>query len=1473
MGRTIDIEAQTLPPSTSHLKGIAQKRFLGSSAFQCAQALWLSFQESWRRRGLPAGPATLLRPARGVAKLGAGLRHRPPLWEPARGRSCPRAEAGQWLWLRLQPEPSPGGETEGGARGRLAGVPGPGSTCPAALPPIGRRSLRGPGPMAASAALSAAAAAAALSGLAVRLSRSAAARGSYGAFCKGLTRTLLTFFDLAWRLRMNFPYFYVVASVMLNRPRPPPGRDERDAGMKDHGVRGRRDAAGERGGTSAEDRATEPRATAPATHVAAGDRLHRNWQERDRRRPKVGFAGWREAVAMTSRRPGPLVVWGRSNPESFQAESWRGRAAAGLWTHLSGFQDGVRGGGLRISEGQQFTCGGPGVPTCPWPQWCHLNTSRNDAATLPLHPWEAAWKDGCVLGQTPGLSPQPFSKPPPAGSLLLLFLLLPSPLSEGFLQSSASRDKEEWERHAPPCSSHVLLFCHLSHAPSSSCRSGPPALTASSSSLVPRIWENGDLPEWRAALSLRRESRWRRGLQRSCLGSSLEKGLTQEKRKGLPGRDPKWGGPVVHDTHSGEFCSPHVLTGETALGGKSSAFVTHVRSGGAASASRPAPPHTHQSSGSGVGAGSKDPRGPRESRAHRRECGELAFIRVYGRPPGRPGDIPGPLRVLGSSPTESGLPTTPHPKLDQGLLSEEGHRPLSLGGGVGREGLLGGSWDHGVTRRGRVTWVGWAETQAITQESLLWMGLDWSRAEGSQERRSLMPTQSHNCSGNCLLLVHVPSVPGTENHGSLVGPGERVADPPTICPPQLPSWSTGWLETTTWPLRIPQMGPDGFLPCAKWPGSPWSWCPLLHPNPRLTWGYVGGEGQGMRNLGNDTQIQAGRRRLRMAWERLFTDRVVPTHTLVAGHCRRNGAIEQGELRWLPGAQEATSQQRESMLEPQGPLASEPLPLQSGHTPWEGQGRSTGALAGAFLSLLCLPFGLESLAASAFPPLPCAPTGPLLLDGPSMHFIYLAAHPGGQELGEGSTLRAVRGDWGLVRGGSETGLDLDLCPHQEKSAAQAWPKRWQVVPVTWNGLSADHFVSPRSLSAGAGDKVPIPPCQPAFTSLTLGPGYPVRCRARAPRGCRGELGRQGMQPPQQKKEQGGHRGGILRTWGMVVKGPGGTPHLSPRAPQGSKHIDKRAPSNICTTGGGVDPSPSQCPEFPPPFRWERMNQRLRGGSRRLITLWSRTAPGRPRPAPDPAPPLTMVGPRPATALVHSREGASGWCGPSVMMFIPHVSQVAAGAALLRSCGTCWVLCFPNFIISTYGHLLEEVTERMSPQAVPRAGPGQSEGPHPLLFLGYTVHPLRSTCLVRPRQALSVSSLLINLVRLPCELEPPAEALFLRPLCPLPRGEWGWRGDGRAEAEDDPGLSEQGPGTGRAGGPQRGGPTHHLPPLQADCAPGSGSGREGGSRSAGANSIRARETEAAMSPAHPPQGAPLSLVSYPVLLQVDPSVCRP
>ncbi|XP_037669158.1 small integral membrane protein 10-like protein 1 [Choloepus didactylus] len=57
---------------------------------------------------------------------------------------------------------------------------------------------------------------AASSALVVRASGLTAASGSYQVFCKGLSRTLLAFFDLAWQLRMNFPYFYVADSVILN---------------------------------------------------------------------------------------------------------------------------------------------------------------------------------------------------------------------------------------------------------------------------------------------------------------------------------------------------------------------------------------------------------------------------------------------------------------------------------------------------------------------------------------------------------------------------------------------------------------------------------------------------------------------------------------------------------------------------------------------------------------------------------------------------------------------------------------------------------------------------------------------------------------------------------------------------------------------------------------------------------------------------------------------------------------------------------------------------------------------------------------------------------------------------------------------------------------------------------------------------------------------------------------------------------
>lgn len=129
----------------------------------------------------------------------------PPPARPRPRRRLPRSLSAPSAAQRLGRRP--GGDAA--PRGR-AGFGAPGSRGPRR---VGAR--RAPVYMAA-----------ALSGLAVRLSRSAAAR-SYGVFCKGLTRTLLIFFDLAWRLRINFPYLYIVASMMLNvrlqvsEPRPP----------------------------------------------------------------------------------------------------------------------------------------------------------------------------------------------------------------------------------------------------------------------------------------------------------------------------------------------------------------------------------------------------------------------------------------------------------------------------------------------------------------------------------------------------------------------------------------------------------------------------------------------------------------------------------------------------------------------------------------------------------------------------------------------------------------------------------------------------------------------------------------------------------------------------------------------------------------------------------------------------------------------------------------------------------------------------------------------------------------------------------------------------------------------------------------------------------------------------------------------------------------------------------------------------
>ncbi|XP_006895795.1 PREDICTED: uncharacterized protein MGC39606-like [Elephantulus edwardii] len=54
------------------------------------------------------------------------------------------------------------------------------------------------------------------SALAVKALGPAVNLSSYGVFCKGLSRTLLAFFGLAWQLHMNFPYFYIAGSVILN---------------------------------------------------------------------------------------------------------------------------------------------------------------------------------------------------------------------------------------------------------------------------------------------------------------------------------------------------------------------------------------------------------------------------------------------------------------------------------------------------------------------------------------------------------------------------------------------------------------------------------------------------------------------------------------------------------------------------------------------------------------------------------------------------------------------------------------------------------------------------------------------------------------------------------------------------------------------------------------------------------------------------------------------------------------------------------------------------------------------------------------------------------------------------------------------------------------------------------------------------------------------------------------------------------
>ncbi|XP_053327203.1 salivary gland specific protein SAGSIN1 [Spea bombifrons] len=56
---------------------------------------------------------------------------------------------------------------------------------------------------------------ASLSQLAAWLSQTAAVR-SYGLVSKNLSRSLLVFFRLAYRLGITFPYLYTITSMLLN---------------------------------------------------------------------------------------------------------------------------------------------------------------------------------------------------------------------------------------------------------------------------------------------------------------------------------------------------------------------------------------------------------------------------------------------------------------------------------------------------------------------------------------------------------------------------------------------------------------------------------------------------------------------------------------------------------------------------------------------------------------------------------------------------------------------------------------------------------------------------------------------------------------------------------------------------------------------------------------------------------------------------------------------------------------------------------------------------------------------------------------------------------------------------------------------------------------------------------------------------------------------------------------------------------
>lgn len=98
--------------------------------------------------------------------------------------------------------------------------------------------------------------------------------------------------------------------------------------------------------------------------------------DRKGRRPKVGPAGWRGAVAVTSRCPDPLGVWGKygrnpRKPVRRAAEQRQAQPPQALRVPCHDYKMGVRGGGglcivhIRGSAHQHQRR--PGRPACPRP--------------------------------------------------------------------------------------------------------------------------------------------------------------------------------------------------------------------------------------------------------------------------------------------------------------------------------------------------------------------------------------------------------------------------------------------------------------------------------------------------------------------------------------------------------------------------------------------------------------------------------------------------------------------------------------------------------------------------------------------------------------------------------------------------------------------------------------------------------------------------------------------------------------------------------------------------------------------------------------------------------------------------------------------------------------------------------------------------------------------------------------------------